>query len=383
MNELFKRFYAMNHELISAGQRLSNDQLIVIMLGALSSYSHLTERIVQIREKIEAGDGITTIHELEAALDNYERLRRASTKQTSTAAVIANVNAVTPRKQKKKPNKGSLVCNNCGKAGHIAKDCRSGQARPSSTVPTSVPKVPPKTTGAHPSLRKPADTHPPKIPAKPGMAGSFNVPKAHHAQISDPSQAPDPYIPFAYMVRTEPEQIRRARQNMEFVNGVTDTVTRANAHANATGMLNRMNRAMMDSGATVNLVNSLHLLENIYLLDHPIRLSTVGSDVQITHAGEWPGIGEAYHHPGLKVNIVSLSYILLNGYRVRTEGLDFIVTHDLAAQGSLLRFQLGRNRLFECGIQDILMWSIRLREGLAANSFSHRMPYILPLQWST
>ncbi len=77
--------------------------------------------------------------------------------------------------------------------------------------------------------------------------------------------------------------------HLEYCARVAETFARGNAAAHRSttvGYPNRRYCVMKDSGATVNLVNQLSMLSDVYRLEQPIQLSTVGSSVSIVFAGE-------------------------------------------------------------------------------------------------
>ncbi len=60
-NQVIKRFYDRVHDIRVAGINIPNDQQMVILLEALSHDPMITERIIQLKEEIERGEGIKTI----------------------------------------------------------------------------------------------------------------------------------------------------------------------------------------------------------------------------------------------------------------------------------------------------------------------------------
>ncbi len=121
------------------------------------------------------------------------------------------------------------------------------------------------------------------------MSGKFSVPKMVNAVTVE--QPTDPYQQFAYMIHdTEPpSDDENAALHQEYCVRVAETFARGNvaAHrASTDGYPNCRHCVMKDSGATVNLVNKLSTLRNVYRLEHPIQLSTVGNPVSIMFAGE-------------------------------------------------------------------------------------------------
>jgi hypothetical protein len=73
-NQVIKRFYDRVHDIRVAGINIPNDQQMVILLEALSNDPMITERIIQLKEEIERGEGVKTISELEERINHYLRI---------------------------------------------------------------------------------------------------------------------------------------------------------------------------------------------------------------------------------------------------------------------------------------------------------------------
>ena len=113
MGQLFKRFYDRVYEARLSGVDIEVSYQIVILLEALSTYSDLTERIIQVKEEIEMGEGVSTIAQLEESITDYLRIKKSSKAPTHRQQEISAKQAVTG------------VCHGCGKKGHYLRDCPS------------------------------------------------------------------------------------------------------------------------------------------------------------------------------------------------------------------------------------------------------------------
>ena len=83
---------------------------MVILLEALSNDPMITERIIQLKEEIERGDGVKTISELEERINHYLRIKKSS-KAPAKPKVEGTAHSV-----------GGFTCYSCGKPGHIARN---------------------------------------------------------------------------------------------------------------------------------------------------------------------------------------------------------------------------------------------------------------------
>ena len=110
---MIKRFYDRVHDIRVVGIEIPADQQMVILLEVLSHDPMITERIIQLKEEIERGEGVQTISEVEERINHYLRIKKSSGKQSSTR----------PRREELAAHNVGFTCYSCGKPGHIARNC--------------------------------------------------------------------------------------------------------------------------------------------------------------------------------------------------------------------------------------------------------------------
>ena len=112
-NQVIKRFYDRVHDIKVAGIAIPADQEMIILLEALSTDPMITERIIQLKEEIERGEGVTSVAELEERVNHYLRIKKGSKAHQPKTSTRGQATA----------NNVGFTCYLCGKPGHIARNC--------------------------------------------------------------------------------------------------------------------------------------------------------------------------------------------------------------------------------------------------------------------
>ena len=348
----FDDFEKLNRDLISCGVHIEEKERVAKLLLVLSKLPDLLPLLIDTREKVERRCGPETVADLMVIVISYVKhmnliFRKSGEVANSGTKLPTFVNAAAHTKKsgqqtstnspKESPAtteaKPKTTCYNCGKGGHIAKNCRSATSGTPAGKATFGNEKGNNEKGNNGNKKtnetKQSETSDffPKPPSK--NKNGTGKPSANVAVTNG-----DIFDQFAFS--TVVGNVRQTPRR------VADSRTRRSTLGSAT--------AIYDTGASIHIVNDRRLLYDVRGLNHPIHVKVAsGDEVSASRGGIWKGIGSAILMPASTLNIVSHSQLVSNGGEVSFDSTSDVFTVYPGGRGSVgLHFKRSPRNLYEC-----------------------------------
>ena len=287
--------------------------------------------MVDIRSKLEKGEGPKTLLELTLQVVNYEKHLLSVAKLSSTTEDKANTFATfhspqgkpngkqqggkghssSKESQKESPavkakNYDGVTCFNCGKSGHVQRFCKESSEKPKSSPDVHLSEKEKALIKKSKGLMKPISKELSEFREK-NAAKSQRKGYANFTAVENDEE--DSSIPFAFVTTAS----KFASGDTPIRKSVQSKFVRSpESKAELEDRLWRSKSVIFDTAATVHVLNNTDNIFHIRYLNKAVNVRTANGSFTADRGGDWIGIGLALYIRS-SPNLLSHSKLIADG----------------------------------------------------------------------